>query len=64
MENRTSRDERRKQFINGFISKLEGDMFIKDNQPNNGPELTNSFVEDQLKDYECLLDSGLVKLPR
>lgn len=43
-----------------FMDKLNRDGFNKDNQPNNGPELTTAFIEEQLQSFTDLMRSGLV----
>ncbi len=48
------------EFMKEFMSELDGDLFTKDNQPNDGPEITDAFIEDRLKGYEGLLQSGIL----
>lgn len=43
-----------------FMERLNNDEFQKDNQPNNGPDLTSEFVEEQLQSFTDLLRSGLI----
>ena len=37
------------------------DEFEKENQPNNGPEISLEFIDDQLQSYSKLLNSGIVE---
>lgn len=50
-----------KVFMDGFMSKLRSDDFIKDNQPNKGPEIDADFVAEQLLSYANLLNSGIIE---
>lgn len=43
-----------------FMERLNNDEFKKDNQPNNGPDITPEFIEEQLQSFTDLLRSGLV----
>lgn len=48
-------------FMDGFMSKLKADDFIKDNQPNKGPEINADFIKEQLLSYTNLLNSGIIE---
>lgn len=50
-----------KDFMDEFMRKLNNDEFIKDNQPNNGPRLSESFIREQIESYSKLLDSGIIQ---
>lgn len=50
-----------KVFMDGFMSKLKSDDFIKDNQPNKGPEIDADFIAEQLLSYANLLNSGIIE---
>ena len=50
-----------KDFMDGFMSKLQSDDFIKDNQPNKGPEINAEFVLEQLLSYTNLLNSRIIE---
>lgn len=50
-----------KVFMDGFMNKLKSDDFIKDNQPNKGPEIDADFVAEQLLSYVNLLNSGIIE---
>lgn len=47
--------------MDGFMSKLKSDDFIKDNQPNKGPEIDADFIAEQLLSYVNLLNSGIIE---
>lgn len=44
-----------------FMEKLGNDEFPKENQPNNGPEISQDFINDQVQSYSKLLKSGIVE---
>lgn len=44
-----------------FMERLENNEFKKENQPNNGPELTPEFIEEQVQSFSRILESGLVE---
>lgn len=44
-----------------FMGKLGNHEFEKENQPNNGPEISPEFIEEQLQSYSRLLKSGIVE---
>ena len=44
-----------------FMSKLQSDDFIKDNQPNKGPEINAEFISEQLVSYANLLNSRIIE---
>lgn len=50
-----------KVFMDGFMRKLQSDDFIKDNQPNKGPEINAEFISEQLLSYANLLNSGIIE---
>ncbi len=43
-----------------FMEKLGDDKFKKENQPNDGPEISQDFIEEQLRSYSKLLQSNIV----
>lgn len=47
-------------FMDEFMRKLENNEFQKENQPNNGPDLDDSFVKQQLASYVRVLKSGIM----
>lgn len=48
-------------FMDDFMSKLKADSFVKDNQPNMGPEINAEFIDEQLSSYVNLLKSGIIE---
>ena len=48
-------------FADNFMNKLKSDGFVKDNQPNKGPEIDAEFVAEQLSSYVNLLKSGIIE---
>lgn len=50
-----------KEFMDDFMSKLRADDFVKDNQPNKGPEIDAEFIAKQLSSYTDLLNSGVIE---
>ncbi len=44
-----------------FMEKLGNDEFTKENQPNNGPEISQNFIDEQVQSYSKLLKSGIVE---
>lgn len=44
-----------------FMKKLEDGEFVKVIQPNNGPELTPEFIEEQVRSFAGLLNSGILE---
>ena len=50
-----------KVVMDNFMKRLRSDGYVKENQPNNGPEINTSFVEEQVESYTRLLKSGVVK---
>jgi hypothetical protein len=44
-----------------FMERLGNDGFEKENQPNNGPEISLDFIDEQLQSYSKLLKSGIVE---
>lgn len=44
-----------------FMEKLENNEFAKENQPNNGPEISKDFINEQLQSYSRLLKSGIIE---
>lgn len=50
-----------KAVMNHFMERLAADQYKKENQPNNGPEISPDFIEQQLMSYSKLLESGIMK---
>lgn len=50
-----------KDVMNNFMKKLVADEYIKENQPNNGPEIDLEFIDEQLMSYSKLLKSGVME---
>lgn len=48
------------EFMKDFMDDLDNDRFKKDNQPNNGSEITDAFIKKRLQGYTELLQSGLL----
>lgn len=44
-----------------FMEKLGNNEFAKENQPNNGPEISKDFIDEQLQSYSRLLKSGIIE---
>lgn len=44
-----------------FMERLGDNGFEKENQPNNGPEISLEFIDEQLQLYSKLLRSGIVE---
>lgn len=44
-----------------FMEKLAADGYKKENQPNNGPEISLDFIDEQRMSYSKLLKSGMMK---
>lgn len=51
-----------KIFIDSFMEKLNTNGFNKDNQPDNGPELTAEFINKQVESYTSLIKAEVFKL--
>lgn len=51
-----------KAVMDQFMERLGRDGFGKDNQPNDGPEISLDFIEEQLRSYSSLLKSGIVEV--
>ena len=49
-----------KEVMDAFMERLASDEYIKENQPNNGPEMDLNFVENQISSYSTLLKSGII----
>lgn len=43
------------------MERLGNNEFEKENQPNNGPEISWDFIDTQLQSYSKLLESGIVE---
>ncbi len=43
-----------------FMEKLGENAFRKENQPNDGPDISLEFIDEQLQSYNRLLESGIV----
>ena len=50
-----------KVVMDGFMERLGNNGFEKENQPNNGPEISLDFIDAQLQSYSNLLKSGVVE---
>ena len=50
-----------KVVMDGFMERLGNNEFEKENQPNNGPEISLDFIDAQLQSYSKLLKSGIVE---
>lgn len=48
-------------FTDNFMNNLEANDFVKDNQPNKGPEMDTAFIAEQLSSYTRLLKSGIIE---
>lgn len=44
-----------------FMEKLKGGEFAKEIQPNNGPELTPEFIDEQVQSFTNLMNSGILE---
>ena len=47
--------------MNEFMEKLRSDGFVKENQPNKGPDITKKFIEHQIASYSQLIKSDVFK---
>lgn len=47
--------------MNEFMEKLRSDGFVKENQPNKGPDITKEFIEQQIESYSQLIKSDVFK---
>lgn len=47
--------------MDNFMEKLNTDKYIRENQPNNGPDINTDFIEKQLAAYTTLLESGILE---
>lgn len=47
--------------MENFMKKLVNNEYPKENQPNDGPVISEEFIEEQLQSYSRLLDSGIVE---
>lgn len=50
-----------KVVMDRFMERLGSNGFQKENQPNNGPEISLDFIDKQLQSYSDLLKSGIVE---
>ena len=50
-----------KVVMDRFMERLGNNEFEKENQPNNGPEISLDFIDAQLQSYSKLLKSGIVE---
>ena len=50
-----------KVVMDGFMERLGNNGFEKENQPNNGPEISLDFIDEQLQSYSKLFMSGIVE---
>jgi hypothetical protein len=44
-----------------FMARLSNGEFKKENQPNDGPEIDEDFINAQLQTYSNLLKSGIIE---
>ncbi len=44
-----------------FMERLGNNEFAKENQPNDGPEISLDFIDEQLQLYSELLKSGIIE---
>ncbi len=49
-----------KVVMDSFMKKLTADEYKKENQPNNGPEISLDFIDEKLMSYSKLLKSGII----
>lgn len=49
------------EVMNDFMDKLSEGSFEKDNQPDNGTELTPDFVDKQVDSFSRILDSEIIE---
>ncbi len=47
--------------MDNFMERLVSDGYKKENQPNNGPQITEEFIKEQVLSYSKLLDSKFVE---
>lgn len=50
-----------KVVMDRFMERLGSNGFEKENQPNNGPEISLDFIDVQLQSYSNLLNSGIIE---
>lgn len=50
-----------KEVMDNFMNKLKNACFDRDSQPNNGPQITEQFINEKLSTYERLLDTSVFK---
>ena len=51
-----------KVVMDGFMERLGNNGFEKENQPNNGPEISSGFIDERSRSYSRLLRSGIVEM--
>lgn len=44
-----------------FMKRLSDNGFKKENQPNDGPDIDEKFIEKKLQSYSSLLKSGIIE---
>lgn len=44
-----------------FMKRLSDNGFKKENQPNDGPNIDEDFIEKKLQSYSNLLKSGIIE---
>lgn len=49
-----------KYIMDEFMSELSENKYEKECQPNNGPDINESFLVEKLQEYSILLDSGII----
>lgn len=48
-----------KDFVNDFMKKYNSGQYPKIHQTNNGPDLTDAFVESQVTAFSTLLQTDI-----
>lgn len=46
--------------MDNFMKRLAEDGFKKENQPNDGPQINDEFVDAQVLAFSNLLKSGII----
>lgn len=49
------------EFMNRFMERLDQNSYEKDNQPNNGPDLNEDFVKQQVALYSEMLQTDVMR---
>ena len=50
------------EVMDRFMELLSSGSFVKDNQPNDGPELNQEFVDETVSAYSTFLKSGILDI--